>query len=134
MLFPRSHTWSLRQRWLIVGALTMLLIGLASGAYSARRFLLSAPLTFQRLTFRRGDVTAAKFGPGNAIVYGASNNKRTYWDNSKSGIDYRPQDSADGYAPKLMPGGVDPRDPKDPATQFQGGFYVNLKLGEKPKL
>jgi len=33
-----------------------------------------------------------------------------------------------------MPGGVDPRDPKDPATQFQGGPYVNLKLGEKPKL
>jgi len=69
-----------------------------------------------------------------AIVYGASNNKRTYWDNSKSGIDYRPRDSADGYASKLMPGGVDPRDPNDPATQFQGGFYVNLKLGEKPKL
>jgi len=69
-----------------------------------------------------------------AIVYGASNNKRTYWDNSKSGIDFRPQDSADGYAAKLMPGGVDPRDPKDPSTQFQGGFYVNLKLGEKPKM
>jgi uronate dehydrogenase len=69
-----------------------------------------------------------------AIVYGASNNKRTYWDNSKSGIDFRPQDSADGYAAKLMPGGVDPRDPNDPSTQFQGGFYVNLKLGEKPKM
>ncbi len=69
-----------------------------------------------------------------AIVYGASKNSRTYWDNSRSGIDFRPQDSADGYAAKLMPGGVDPRDPKDPATHFQGGFYVNLKLGEKPKL
>jgi uronate dehydrogenase len=69
-----------------------------------------------------------------SIVYGASNNKRGYWDNSKSGIDFRPQDSADVYASKLMPGGVDPRDPKDPATQFQGGPYVNLKLGEKPKL
>src|SRR4029077_18388556 len=56
------------KRWLVLGALGLLLVGLASGAYSARRFLLSAPLTFQRLTFRRGDITAAKFGPGNAIV------------------------------------------------------------------
>ncbi len=68
----------LAKRWLILGALSLLLVGLASGAYSARRFLLSAPLTFQRLTFRRGDVTAAKFGPGNAIVYGAK------WDGTPS--------------------------------------------------
>jgi eukaryotic-like serine/threonine-protein kinase len=69
-LAPR-RTPFLAKRWLILGALGLLLVGLASGAYSARRFLLSAPLTFQRLTFRRGDITAAKFGPGSAIVYGA---------------------------------------------------------------
>src|SRR6266568_772509 len=68
----------LAKRWLILGALSLLLVGLASGAYSARRFLLSAPLTFQRLTFRRGDVTAAKFAPGNSIVYGAK------WDGAPS--------------------------------------------------
>jgi serine/threonine protein kinase len=57
------------KRWLIVGALSLLLIGLAAGAYSARRYLRSAPLTFQRLTFRRGDVTAARFGPGDTVVH-----------------------------------------------------------------
>jgi eukaryotic-like serine/threonine-protein kinase len=66
------------KRWLIVGALSLLLIGLASGAYSARRYLRSAPLSFQRLTFRRGDVTAARFGPGETIVYSAE------WDGAPS--------------------------------------------------
>jgi eukaryotic-like serine/threonine-protein kinase len=66
------------KRWLVSGALGLLLIGLALGACSARRFLRSAPLTFQRLTFRRGDVTAAKFGPGDAVVYSAE------WDGAPS--------------------------------------------------
>ena len=68
----------LAKRWLILGALSLLLVGLASGAYSARKFFVSAPLTFQRLTFRRGDISAAKFGPGNAIVYSAK------WDGTTS--------------------------------------------------
>lgn len=67
-----------------------------------------------------------------AIVYGVSDNKRSYWDNSKSGIDYRPRDSADRYAAQILSHG-DPRDPADPATRFQGGPYVKLGLGEKPR-
>ena len=66
------------KRWLILGGLGLLLVGLALGAYSARRYLRSAPVTFQRLTFRRGDVTAAKFGPGDAVVYSAE------WDGAPS--------------------------------------------------
>ncbi len=66
------------KRWLVLGALSLLLIGLALGAYSARKYFRSAPLTFQRLTFRRGDVTAAKFGPGDAVVYSAQ------WDGAPS--------------------------------------------------
>ena len=65
-------------RWLILGALSLLLIGLALGTYSARRYLHAESLTFQRLTFRRGDVTAAKFGPGDAVVYSAQ------WDGAPS--------------------------------------------------
>jgi eukaryotic-like serine/threonine-protein kinase len=73
-----SRTALLAKRWLILGALGLLLMGLALGAYSARRHLRSAPLTFQRLTFRRGDITAAKFGPGDAVVYSAQ------WDGAPS--------------------------------------------------
>jgi serine/threonine protein kinase/Tol biopolymer transport system component len=65
-------------RWLFLGALSLLLIGLALGTYSARRYLRPESLTFQRLTFRRGDVTAAKFGPGDAVVYSAQ------WDGAPS--------------------------------------------------
>jgi serine/threonine protein kinase len=64
--------------WLVVAALSILLAGLAAGAYSAQNYLRATPLTFQRLTFRRGDVTAAKFGPGDAIVYSAQ------WDGTPS--------------------------------------------------
>jgi Tol biopolymer transport system component len=66
------------KRWLILGAVSLLLIGLAAGLYAAQRFLHPTPLTFQRLTFRRGDVTAAKFGPGDTIVYSAA------WDGTPS--------------------------------------------------
>ena len=66
------------KRWLAAGAMILILIGLASGAYSARRYLGSTPLTFQRLTFRRGDVTAARFGPGETVVYSAE------WDGAPS--------------------------------------------------
>jgi len=66
------------KRWLVAAALSILLAGLAVGAYSAQNYLRATPLTFQRLTFRRGDVTAAKFGPGDAIVYSAQ------WDGTPS--------------------------------------------------
>jgi len=73
-----GRTARLTKRWLILGALSLLLIGLALGAYTTRTVLRVEPLTFQRLTFRRGDVTAAKFGPGDAIVYSAE------WDGAPS--------------------------------------------------
>jgi uronate dehydrogenase len=66
-----------------------------------------------------------------SIVYGASNNTRGWWDNSKSGIDFRPQDNAETFVAKLIPDG-DKRDPNDPAVKFQGGIYTKLGLGEKP--
>jgi len=83
MTRPGSTTASGRRafpakRWLVLGALSLLLLGLALGVYSARKYFRSAPLTFQRLTFRRGDVTAAKFGPGDTVVYSAQ------WDGAPS--------------------------------------------------
>ena len=59
-----------RRRWLIP-ALGGLAIGLLPGAYLAQRLLRSEPPSFQRLTYRRGDVAAAKFAPGGNVVYGA---------------------------------------------------------------
>jgi len=66
------------------------------------------------------------------IAYGVSNNRRSRWDNSKSGIDYRPQDDAERFAAKLIPHG-DKRAPDDPNVMYHGGPYIPLGLGEKPK-
>ncbi|MFI5088674.1 MAG: protein kinase [Terriglobales bacterium] len=65
-------------RWMAIGALAALVLVLLPAAYFAPRFLRAEPPSFQRLTFRRGDVTSAKFAPGGAIVYSAE------WDGGPS--------------------------------------------------
>ncbi len=60
---------------------------------------------------------------GYAVLYGASDNDNAWWDNRlMAHIGYRPQDNAAQWRRRLLPG-ADPRDPDDPATRFQGGFY-----------
>src|ERR1035441_2331459 len=51
----------------------------ASAASSHLLFsTLTEPPSYRRLTFRRGDVTSAKFAPGDTVVYSAE------WDGSPS--------------------------------------------------
>jgi|SRR5580704_17682345 serine/threonine protein kinase/Tol biopolymer transport system component len=65
--------------WSVIGMLTGVVLGLALGISYEKRFLRPAePPSFQRLTFRRGDVTSAKFAPGDNIVYSAE------WDGAPS--------------------------------------------------
>jgi Tol biopolymer transport system component len=59
-------------RWLPFALAAGLLLGLLPGAYFASRWFPKAPPSFQRLTFRRGDVTAARFAPGTMVAYSAS--------------------------------------------------------------
>ena len=64
--------WTLRRRWpAVAAALLAGLSGLGAGAWVASR---PAPVpTFQRLTFQRGNVLRARFGPGGrSVVYGAT--------------------------------------------------------------
>jgi eukaryotic-like serine/threonine-protein kinase len=70
---PRTRVWG------GVGLLAGVLLGLALGISYEKRFLRPAePASFQRLTFRRGDVTSAKFAPGDTVVYSAE------WDGAPS--------------------------------------------------
>ncbi len=65
--------------WAGVGLLAGVLLGLALGISYEPKFLRRAePPSFQRLTFRRGDVTSAKFAPGDTVVYSAE------WDGAPS--------------------------------------------------
>lgn len=60
---------------------------------------------------------------GFAIVYGASNNRRCWWDNSKTPeIDYRPEDDAEAYADEILKNG-DPRGNDDPDRIYMGGPF-----------
>jgi uronate dehydrogenase len=64
------------------------------------------------------------------IVYGVSNNSRSFWDNSAAErLGYRPQDSADDFA-HLFP---EPDHPDQHyAEHFQGGPYITDGLTSTP--
>ncbi len=56
-----------------------------------------------------------------AIVYGASRNKRSFWDNRNAErLGYAPQDDAEDFAPELLAGGAI-ENPADPGSKIQGG-------------
>ena len=65
--------------WAGLGVLVGVLLGVALAITYQQKFSRPPePPAFQRLTFRRGDVTSAKFGPGETIVYSAE------WDGARS--------------------------------------------------
>ena len=70
---PRARLWA------GVGVLAGVLLGVALRVSYEQRYPRSTdPPSFQRLTFRRGDVTSAKFAPGETVVYSAE------WDGAPS--------------------------------------------------
>ena len=65
--------------WTSLGLLAGVLLGLALRISYERRYVPPAePPSYRRLTFRRGDVTSAKFAPGDSVVYSAE------WDGAPS--------------------------------------------------
>jgi serine/threonine protein kinase/Tol biopolymer transport system component len=61
---PRHRVW-------LVPALVALALGLPPGAWLGNRIFRKEPITFQRLTFRNGDLFMARFAPGGSVVYAA---------------------------------------------------------------
>jgi uronate dehydrogenase len=58
------------------------------------------------------------------IVYGMSDNKRTWWDNSSAlRLGYRPKHRSEDYAAAVI-AREPPRDPNDPTEIYQGGAFV----------
>jgi uronate dehydrogenase len=61
---------------------------------------------------------------GHTIVYGASNNSATFWDNRlASHIGYRPKDSADAYRDEIFAADPNP-DREDIVNRLQGGIFA----------
>jgi uronate dehydrogenase len=63
---------------------------------------------------------------GHSIVYGVSNNLRTWWDNTPARhIGFQPQDSSEPY--RAAREAAQPTlDRQDPAVIYQGGAFVRM--------
>ncbi|WP_019936721.1 NAD(P)-dependent oxidoreductase [Bordetella sp. FB-8] len=60
---------------------------------------------------------------GHTIVYGASANRDSWWDNSRAAhLGFAPQDSSEPFRAKVEAQPLP--DPTDPANQYQGGGFV----------
>ena len=61
---------------------------------------------------------------GCMVVYGVSDNDRSWWDNRKVDfLGYRPKDSAESFAPEIL--SASPfKNPGDPAVMYHGGHFV----------
>ena len=71
-------------------------------------------------------VVAALSAPvvGHSIVYGVSDNRATWWDNTSARhLGFRPQDNTEAFRNKLEAMQPTP-DADDPAVRFQGGGFV----------
>ena len=79
---PGARSVPPEKRWpfarLVTGIVLGVALGLVSGISYEQKFFRPEPPSFQRLTFRRGDVTSAKFAPGDTVVYSAE------WDGAPS--------------------------------------------------
>jgi uronate dehydrogenase len=67
---------------------------------------------------------AVRTACGHTILFGASNNPASWWDNSKAEhLGFRPKDSSLQFADKFPPTGNYPA-ADDRATLYQGGGFV----------
>jgi uronate dehydrogenase len=65
------------------------------------------------------------------VVYGASENDRTWWDNANAyRLGYRPQDESEPFAPEILAGAAEPADLV--AELFQGGAFCSAEFTGDP--
>ncbi len=63
---------------------------------------------------------------GHSIIFGASNNSVSWWDNSRAKhVGFHPQDSSDGFKTEIYQTTTAP-DLNDPIAQLQGGAFVAM--------
>lgn len=64
---------------------------------------------------------------GYEIVFGVSDNDRTFYDNSNAyRLGYKPQDQAEDHAAEVL-AAEPPANPDDPAEAYQGGSFVSAR-------
>jgi uronate dehydrogenase len=87
------------------------------------RRMLTTWLSYDDLTDLIGKSFAASV-VGHTVVYGASANSASWWDNSHAAfLGWTPKDSSEQFRAKVEAASP-PQDPESPATRFQGGGFA----------
>jgi hypothetical protein len=96
---PRREAWNLSS--LLAAALALSALALAVGVFVGRRSARAGPPTFDRVTFRRGIVLSARFGPdGRTILYSAS------WDGKPPALFIKRPENPDALPLELPSAGL----------------------------
>jgi len=116
-----------RRRW-IAPALIAVLLALVAGAWLSRRIFRTEPITFQRITFRHGDVLTARFAPNGTVVYSAE------WDGSQPTLYSAQPGTREARDLQLPPGNIQAVSPSGELAILIGGgdSGVSGTLGRVP--
>jgi DNA-binding winged helix-turn-helix (wHTH) protein/WD40 repeat protein len=118
----RARAW-----WPLAAALL-----LVAAAYVAREWLPSSrsppaePPAFQRITFHRGSVSAARFGPDGQVVYSGS------WDGGRQGLHVAGSDTGDSRALEIFEATVAAVSPSGEVAFLRGGVLARAPLSGGP--
>ena len=116
-----------RRRWM-APALIAVLLALVAGAWLSRRIFRTEPITFQRITFRHGDVLTARFAPNGTVVYSAE------WDGSQPTLYSAQPGTREARDLQLPPGNIQAVSPSGELAILIGGgdSGVSGTLGRVP--
>jgi eukaryotic-like serine/threonine-protein kinase len=119
---PRQRTW---WPWVSVAFLV-------AAAFVVRAWLPlrpappAEPPSFQRITFRRGSVGAARFGPGGQVVYSGA------WDGGPQGLHVAGPDMGDSRALEIFGASVMAVSPLGEVAFLRGGVLARAPLSGGP--
>ena len=105
---------------------------LVAAAFAAREWLSSRrsppaePPAFQRITFRRGSVGAARFGPDGQVVYSGS------WDGGRRGLHVAGSDPGDSRALEIFDATVAAVSPSGEVAFLRDGVLARAPLSGGP--
>jgi DNA-binding winged helix-turn-helix (wHTH) protein len=117
-----------QRRWWPLAAAALV----AAAAIAVRAWLPSRssppaePASFQRITFRRGSVGAARFGPGGQVVYSGT------WDGGRQGLHVAAPDTSDSRALEIFGASVAAVSPSGEVAFLRGGVLARAPLSGGP--
>ena len=118
----RARAW-----WPLAAALLLVAAAIAAREWlSSRRSPPAEPPAFQRITFHRGSVSAARFGPDGQVVYSGS------WDGGRRGLHVAGSDPGDSRALEILDATVAAVSSSGEVAFLRGGVLARAPLSGGP--